>query len=157
MNKYLMILVCMMLGGCEVTTSTQHSSIVRGDAQKIVARVARDMGVRNEVAVFAVKKESNYNCKARNPSSTATGMLQVVRASAAAIVGRPVSRAELQDCEFGTAVGMAHLALCQDLLPGRSPYTIWRDCHYWGPANVGGDIRDAHKFYMSYLQIERNR
>lgn len=118
----------------------------------LVDRVADETGVPRGVMHFHVRMESGYRPAARNPASTATGLLQPIRGSHAAIIGRPLTHAEhfalARDPEHNLRVGAAHIRACIDLMPGASAQRLWRACHVAGHGNVGGRIEMAAAHYQ---------
>jgi hypothetical protein len=122
----------------------------------IVDREADRFGVPRDVARFHVARESSWNPSARNPASTAKGLMQPVRGSHAAIIGRALdTRQHLRlaaDASHNAAVGMAHIRACMDFMPGASAAALWRRCHVAGHGNVGGSIRRAREHYARVVE-----
>lgn len=102
---------------------------------RIVAREAQSrLGSQwVNTALKLAKIESNYNCGAVGPRTRhghARGVLQVLPSSAKAL-GYDASR--LNECEYGTAVGVAHMAAC--IRSGVTTHAQMAACHV---AGVGG-------------------
>jgi hypothetical protein len=117
-----------------------------------VTHAAYAHGIPKDVMHYHVKRESSYNPRARNPRSTATGLLQVVKGSHEAIIGRRLSLQEhislMSDVDHGLSVGAAHIRGCMQLMPNASPHALWKRCHYYGHGNVGGSIQIASAHYQ---------
>lgn len=113
----------------------------------LVDTVADQAGLSRAVMHDHVRRESGYRPEARNPKSTAKGLLQVLHGSHEAIVQRRMSRAEhfrlMADPGYALRVGAAHMKACADLMPGASAHALWRNCHVRGHGAVGGNIRMA--------------
>lgn len=117
----------------------------------LVSKIADETGISRETMHYIVKRESGYRADARNPKSTATGLLQLIRGSHAAIIGRELSKAEhhrlASNAEYNLRVGAAHIKACKQLMPNASADAIWRRCHIRGHAAVGGRIEMAAAHY----------
>lgn len=111
----------------------------------MVTRAADEAGLSRADMIYHVKRESGFRPDARNPKSTATGLLQVIHGSHEAIVGRRMSRAEhfalMKQPAYALRVGAAHMRACKDLT------TRLYDCHYHGHARFGGRIEMARRYY----------
>jgi hypothetical protein len=122
----------------------------------LVDKAAHDFGVRKELADFTVKRESGWNVAAANRASTARGLFQVIRGTHADIIGRPLSYAEHRalsfDAKHHVNVGMAHLRMCQDAMPGASAARIWKQCHHDGPAAAGTRMEAARAHYARVVE-----
>jgi soluble lytic murein transglycosylase-like protein len=59
-------------------TSGQSSNLPTDDVKKLVTQSAIDLNIDPALMHGIVKTESNYKIKARNPNSTATGLMQVI-------------------------------------------------------------------------------
>lgn len=116
----------------------------------LVDRVASEIGIPTSVMREHVRRESGFRPAARNPRSSATGLLQVVKGSHEAIIGRKLTMAEhvrlSSDPEHSLRVGAAHMRACMGLMPGASPAKLY-GCHYHGHARFGGRIEMAAAFY----------
>lgn len=116
----------------------------------LVDRVASEAGIPVAVMRDHVRRESGFRPGARNPRSTATGLLQVIKSSHEAIIGRRLTLAEhirlSSDPEYSLRVGAAHMKLCMTLIPGATALRLY-DCHYHGHARFGGSIQMAAHFY----------
>ena len=108
--------------------------------------MANAVGVRRSLANYVVKVESGGRMDARNPASSATGAMQVIDGTAAAIAGRQVSRAE-RKTDVGIALGVSYLKTCQMAMPYASDQSIWRACYVRGHGSVGGDIDHARNAF----------
>ncbi len=89
-----------------VAQASPASPASHGAIGAMVTRAALDHGVPPRVAHAIVKVESNYNCAAKNPHSTATGVMQTLRATAH---GEGVF-GDLRNCAVSLRAGMAYLA-----------------------------------------------
>lgn len=117
----------------------------------MVDRVADESGIPRSIMRFHVQKESDYNPRARNPKSTATGLLQLIKGSHEVIAGRMLTREEhfrlAVDPEYNLRLGAAHIKACMQVMPGATAEAMWRRCHVRGHRNVGGDIRVARSYF----------
>lgn len=111
----------------------------------MVTRAADEAGISRADMIYHVKRESGFRPDARNPKSTATGLLQVIKGSHEAIVGRRMSHAEhfalMKQPAYALRVGAAHMRLCADLT--KQTYA----CHYNGPGRFGGRIEMAARYF----------
>lgn len=119
--------------------------------EAMVDRIARETGIPVSVMRFHVARESGFRPDARNPRSTATGLLQVIHGTHEAIVGRRMPRAEhyrlMQQPEYALRVGSAHIRECLRVMPGASAQKLWRECHVPGLARHGGSFQMAARHY----------
>lgn len=136
------------LSACATPPNQHH----KGYAFTRAHVLANHVGVKPSLATYVVKRESNGNMRAANPSSSARGPMQVIDSTAAAIAGRPVSRAERMT-DTGLKLGIAYLAACQRAMPNHSVHAIWRSCYYRGHASVGADIAHARAAFKSMYGI----
>jgi hypothetical protein len=117
----------------------------------MIHRIADESGIPRETMLFHVKHESGFRPDAKNRRSTATGFLQLIRGSHAAIIGRALTKAEhavlARKPEHNLRVGAAHIRACMELMPGASAVQLWKRCHIRGHAAVGGRIEMAARFY----------
>lgn len=117
----------------------------RGDIIAMVNAAADRADLPREVMHDHVRRESDYRPDARNPRSTAKGLLQVIHGSHEAIVGRRMSRTEhfrlMADPAYALKVGAAHMKACQQLV-GNDARRLYA-CHYHGHARFGGRIQMA--------------
>jgi soluble lytic murein transglycosylase-like protein len=110
-------IVCTSLTACADTTRDanliQNNSVTgrkasktpNPEVQKLVTQVAKEHGVDPALAHAVVQVESRYDCNAKNPKSTATGAMQVLRGTA-----REVGvTGNLRDCRTGLEAGMRYL------------------------------------------------
>ena len=111
----------------------------------LVDSVADQSGLPRHVMHDHVRRESGYRPDAKNPQSTAKGLLQVIHGSHEAIVQRRMSRAEhfrlMADPVYALRVGAAHMKACQQLV-GNDARRLY-SCHYNGHARFGGRIQMA--------------
>ena len=75
------------------------------EVHKLVTKYAQKHGIDPALAHAIVKVESNYNCNAKNPRSTATGLMQtlVPTARGVGVTGN------LRDCSTSLEAGMRYL------------------------------------------------
>ncbi len=75
------------------------------EVHKLVTKYAQKHGIDPALAHAIVKVESNYNCNAKNPRSTATGLMQtlVPTARGVGVTGN------LRDCGTSLEAGMRYL------------------------------------------------
>lgn len=122
----------------------------------LAMQIADETGIPRDVMNYHIVRESGYNPNARNPKSTATGMLQLIKGSHEVIAGRILTREEhfrlAKDPEYNLRLGAAHIRGCMQLMPGASANALWKKCHMAGHKNVGGDIRMA----ASYFKTDQN-
>lgn len=116
-------------------TIPKHMPAKKEAVARIVAREAQSrLGSQwVNTALKLAKIESNYNCGAVGPRTRhghARGVLQVLPSSAKAL-GYDASR--LNECEYGTAVGVAHMDAC--IRAGVRTHAQMAACHV---AGVGG-------------------
>lgn len=123
----------------------------RGDVKAVVLATARRFGVPEHVADYHARRESGYRAAARNPKSTAKGVLQVIHGTHEAIVGRRMSLTEhlalMSDARHGAAVGMAHIAACMEARPDWTPGKLWRSGHVAGLRSCGTSLNRAAQIY----------
>lgn len=116
----------------------------------LVDRAADQAGLDRAVVRYHVARESSFRPDARNPRSTAKGLLQVIRGSHEAIVGRRMSLEEhlrlMAQPEYAMRVGLAHMKACVALMPGASVKQVYA-CHYHGHGRFGGRIQMAAAYY----------
>ena len=88
-----------LFGGPAVAEQSRIHQLVSAKAQK--------HGVPPKLAHAVVKAESNYNCRAKNPSSSAAGVMQVLRrtANSVGVTG------SLMNCDAGLEAGMRYLKI----------------------------------------------
>jgi hypothetical protein len=139
MTRAASTLLPILLVGC--------ASSPTGSAYNRAEVYASTVGVRPSLATYVMRRESGGNMRARAATSSATGAMQVIDGTAAAIAQRPVSRSERMT-DTGIKLGVAYLAACQQALPGRSDHVVWRSCYYWGHAAAGADIRVAQAAFQ---------
>lgn len=75
------------------------------EVHKLVTKYAQKHGINPALAHAIVKVESGYNCNAKNPTSSATGIMQtlVPTARGVGVTGN------LRDCSTGLEAGMRYL------------------------------------------------
>lgn len=135
------------------TASCGETSLAsRGSVYARAESLAKHVGVRPSLASYVVKRESGGRMNAANASSSARGPMQVIDATAAAIAGRKVSRAERMT-DTGIKLGVAYLAACQRAMPFANDHAVWRGCFYRGHAAVGADIAHARTAFKSMYGI----
>ena len=137
-------LACLLLTGCAASVDP------KGRAHDVAAGYAEHVGVRPSLARAVVHWESRGNMHAKAATSSATGAMQVIDGTAAAIAGRHVSRAERKTVT-GIKLGVAYLAACQQAMPSSSDRQVWRACYYYGHGAVGADIRVAQ---LAFQKLE---
>jgi soluble lytic murein transglycosylase-like protein len=81
--------------------SAQESASIKD----LVTAVAEEHGVPPAMAHAIVAVESRYDCAAKNPRSSATGLMQTLRGTARAVG----VTGDLQDCRTGLEAGMRYL------------------------------------------------
>lgn len=132
--------VALTLAGCQTVDPS-------GKAHDVAAGYAAQVGVRPSLARAVVHWESRGNMHAKAATSSATGAMQVIDGTAAAIAGRHVSRAERKTVT-GIKLGVAYLAACQQAMPWATDRQVWRACYYYGHGAVGADIRVAQAAFQ---------
>lgn len=104
--------------------SPAHAS----DASHYVKSAARSQGVPVGFALKMARIESGVRCGQRNPRSTASGPLQVLKGTARAMGYKgDIRRAS---CATQTHYGMKHLAMCYR--GARGNQALARRCHQQG-------------------------
>lgn len=99
------IAVAALLIGCALPASVQARE-VEPSVYNLVTSMAQAHGVDPALAHAVVAVESGYNCAARNPHSSASGPMQVLKSTARAVgVG-----GNLRDCRTGLEAGMRYLS-----------------------------------------------
>lgn len=85
--------------------------LIRGRAQEVIAREAREKLGDSwvSIALAQAKRESSFNPNARNRSSGASGVFQVLPSTAR---GMGYDPKRLFDLEYGTKVGVAYMGKC---------------------------------------------
>ena len=123
----------------------------RSAVKQIVLNTASRYGVPAHVADYHARRESGYRAAARNPHSTAKGVLQVVKGTHEAIIGRRLTLNEhlhmMSDPVHGAAVGMAHIAACMESRPHWTPGQLWQRGHVAGLRSCGTSLDRAAEIY----------
>lgn len=115
-----------VLASIFITFSASSSSAA--DATSLVTSSARAHGVPVHFALKMARIESGIRCGQRNPRSTASGPLQILRGTARAMGYRgDIRRAS---CATQTHYGMKHLAMCYRGAHGNQ--ALARRCHQVG-------------------------
>lgn len=132
-----------------VTVSPQKAEVAR-----LVDAVSDQYGLPRSLVHEHIRRESSYVVLARNPSSTAKGLTQVVRCSHAAIISRDCrsfSKGEhlrtASNARHNLQVGLAHIAAAHEAQPHWSARDLWRKCHVAGLANCGTSLDRAAQLY----------
>lgn len=98
------------------------------DATALVRAEAKRQGVPVAFALRVARAESGVQCGRRNPKSTASGPLQVLKGTARGLGYKgDIRRAS---CAVQTRYGMKHLALCWRGAKGNARRAA--ACHYQG-------------------------
>jgi soluble lytic murein transglycosylase-like protein len=86
-------------------TQPAASPVAATEVQKLVTKYAQKHGINPALAHAIVKVESGYNCNAKNPTSSATGIMQtlVPTARGVGVTGN------LRDCRTSLEAGMRYL------------------------------------------------
>ena len=95
-------------------SGTVHAREVEPSIYHLVTRMAEAHGVDPALAHAVVKVESGYDCAAKNPRSTATGAMQVLRSTAESVG----VQGNLRDCRTGLEAGMRYLKQMVELAGG---------------------------------------
>lgn len=99
------------------------------EIHKLVTKYAQKHGINPALAHAIVKVESGYNCNAKNPTSSATGIMQtlVPTARGVGVTGN------LRDCSTGLEAGMRYLRQAIDKHgEGCAGATAYNIGHYGG-------------------------
>lgn len=98
-------------GESHAVPKEKTKDLPRGRAQEVIARAAREkLGERwVGIALAQAKRESSFNPLARNRSSGASGVFQVLPSTAR---GMGYDPKKLFDLEYGTKVGIAYMGKC---------------------------------------------
>jgi hypothetical protein len=106
----------------------QISTSDAADATKYVTSAAKQHGVPVSFALKMARIESGVQCGKRNPKSTASGPLQVLKGTAHAMgYNGDIRHAS---CATQTHYGMKHLAMCWRGAKGNA--TLAKRCHQVG-------------------------
>lgn len=122
-----------LLVACNQTTTTANANPT--SLHSIVTEKAREHGVPPKLAHGIVKVESGYRCNAKNPSSSATGAMQVLRGTAKGVG----VYGNLRDCRTGVEAGMRYLKLALDRAKGNwcGAATLYNRGVYASPVSSG--------------------
>lgn len=82
-----------------------HARTIEPSIYHLVTSVAQEHGVDPALAHAVVKIESGYDCAAKNPRSSATGAMQVLKGTARSVG----VHGNLRDCRTGLEAGMRYL------------------------------------------------
>ncbi|MDR1828795.1 MAG: transglycosylase SLT domain-containing protein [Methylobacteriaceae bacterium] len=109
-RRFLPVLAAaLLLAGCQTTGDPGRTgSLGRARNPQVAAmvdRLARKHNVPTHIAHGVVRTESNYRCNARNSRTGATGVMQVLPATARA----EGVHGDLTRCEVGMEAGMRYL------------------------------------------------
>ena len=107
---------------------TSPALAMAGDAHGLVVAAAQRHGVPTAFALNMARAESGVQCGRRNPRSTASGPLQVLKGTARAMGYRgDIRRAS---CATQTEYGMRALAMCYRGAHGN--WSLAKRCHQVG-------------------------
>jgi hypothetical protein len=142
-------------GGSNGSHKEKAKVFPRGRAQEVVARTAREKLGEGwvHIALAQAKRESGFNPLARNRSSGASGVFQVLPSTAR---GMGYDPQKLFDLEYGAKVGVAYMGHC--IKAGVSTdaqmnscflrgFYNWRANH--GPERGNRKVRSAHVRHVS--------
>lgn len=116
------------LAALALLTVSAHPPAMAHDATGLVTAEARRQGVPVKFALYMARIESGVHCGRRNPRSTASGPLQVLKGTARAMGYRgDIRRAS---CATQTHYGMKHLAMCYR--GARGNQALAKRCHQVG-------------------------
>jgi len=92
-------------GAAEAAPVEAKGLPAKTEVHKLVTKYAQKHGIDPALAHAIVKVESNYNCNAKNPRSSATGLMQtlVPTARGVGVTGN------LRDCSTSLEAGMRYL------------------------------------------------
>jgi soluble lytic murein transglycosylase-like protein len=93
---------------CAASPAVAHNRVDMsvGAVRQLVDHYAAQNGVPRRLAHGVIRKESGYDCRAKNPRSTASGAGQLVRATALAL-----GVTDVFDCRQNVSAAMRYLAL----------------------------------------------
>lgn len=97
-------------------SSCGNPAIADEAPRAMVTQVAKSEGVPPALAHGVVKVESRYRCHAKNPRSSALGVMQVLRGTAHAV---GIQYASLRDCHTGLVAGLRYLKRALRVAGGR--------------------------------------
>lgn len=118
-------LFAVIIGGVVLTSVPDAEA---KDATSIVMAEAKRQGVPVTFALKIARIESGIRCGQRNPRSTASGPLQILKGSARALGYKgDIRRAS---CGLQTHFGMKHLAMCYH--GARGNQALAKRCHQIG-------------------------
>lgn len=132
---------------------TQSNLRKQAVAEMVAAETARRLGAQwVPTALKLAKIESSYNCGAVGPRTRhghARGVLQVMPASARALGYDP---RHLNDCRYGIAAGVAHMASC--IQSGVRTHAQMASCHVAGTYGWRARLNPrAEKYRRSYIRM----
>lgn len=134
-------------------SSSQGMTGVRSYAAQLVVREAQRQGIDPSVALRIAKLESGFNHRARNPSTGASGLLQLMPRSAEAL--EPGSSRYLFDPEVNARVGVKHMVRCVQS-GARTGDEIAR-CHVAGWGGWNRRLRrSAERYKHQYVAMYRS-
>jgi hypothetical protein len=147
------------------TVNVKLAEINHPKLSQMIKKVSKVGGVPQPLIHDHVRRESSYSCTAKNPVSSATGPLQVIKGSNEAITGEYYSSKQAHvnalksDCEKALKIGVSHMKQCMHIHPRRLMETdlaysarIWKNCHVRGHGNAKGGIAGANAHYASKFQ-----
>lgn len=131
----------------------QSSARKQAVAEMVAQETARRLGAQwVPTALKLAKIESSYNCGAVGPRTRhghARGVLQVMPASARALGYDP---RHLNDCRYGIAAGVAHMASC--IQSGVRTHAQMASCHVAGTYGWRARLNPrAEKYRRSYIKL----
>lgn len=134
-------------------SSSQGMTGVRSYAAQLVVREAQRQGIDPSVALRIAKLESGFNPRVRNPSTGASGLLQLMPRSAEAL--EPGSSRYLLDPEVNARVGVKHMVRCVQS-GARTGDEIAR-CHVAGWGGWNRRLRrSAERYKHQYVAMYRS-
>jgi soluble lytic murein transglycosylase-like protein len=107
-----------------------HARTVEPSIYNLVTSMAEQHGVDPALAHAVVNVESGYNCAAKNPRSSATGAMQVLKGTARSVG----VQGNLRDCRTGLEAGMRYLKHMVRLAGGSG----CKAASAYNKGNVGG-------------------
>ena len=140
------IAVAAVVIGCSFPGLVQARE-VEPSIYNLVTSMAEAHGVDPALAHAVVKVESGYNCSAKNPRSTATGAMQVLKGTARSVG----VQGNLRDCRTGLEAGMRYLKQMVQLAGGSGCAAA----SAFNRGNVGGCTAYGRKVMAQMRRPER--
>lgn len=107
-------LIASIVSTAEAKNLRKHVAPVSADLHAAITASAQKHGIPPALAHGVIRIESRYNCKARNPRSSATGLMQILPRTARGVG----VNGNLHDCATNLEAGMRYLRQAYDAAHG---------------------------------------